>query len=434
MRKTAALMAFVCVWFLALSRVMAESSLQSQVDQTPENGVLELSGQTYTGNIVITKPLVVKGSEGTVVRGDGTGNVITIKAPGVRLENLRIEHGGFSRNSEEEYAAVKVLSDRNLLKNLVISDSFHGIYLYYANENTIENVDVTGMSGNEIAGQGNGIQFIHSHGNKLTHSRIRGSRDGIYFYYSDRNRVEANTISQTRYGLHYMYSNDNAFSDNRFTKNTGGAAIMVSRRIRLHRNEFSFHQGPQAFGILLQESKDVEMRENRFFQNLRGLYLENSQGSRIHNNHFVHNRVGVELWASASQQVFSQNRFYKNTAPVIAVGGQSTASWSENGKGNDWGKDIPVLDLDRDGIGDHPVSYKSSLYKLVQENELAYLFLKSPAITVYEKMGQVLNRQEVMFEDPHPLPGRKPEAPALWLGGAVFVIATILWIGRRGKA
>ena len=111
-------------------------TLQELIDQTPSNGTLLLEDKTYRGNVVISKPITIKGSDNTHIKGDGTGNVILIKEPGhgVRLENLKISHGSLSRNSLEEYSALKVLSDRNVLKDLAISDSFHGIYLSGAHD------------------------------------------------------------------------------------------------------------------------------------------------------------------------------------------------------------------------------------------------------------------------------------------------------------
>ncbi len=62
-----------------------------------------------------------------------------------------------------------------------------------------------------------------------------------------------------------------------------------------------------------------------------------------------------------------------------------------------------MFDLNRDKIGDIPVQYKSSLAKLMEDQELVYLFLSSPSIFIYEKINQFLHRQEIVLEDPYPL-------------------------------
>lgn len=435
MKLTAALWLAILIWFISSTCAASAESLQTLIDQTPENGVLTLSDQVYKGNLVITKPLTIKGATNSVIEGDGTGNVITIKAPNVHLENLQIRHSSTSLNSSEEYAAIKVNANHTVLRKLVISDSYHGINLHKSNDNTIDQVTVHGLGGREIAGQGNGIQLDYSNHNQIRNNVIHDTRDGIYFYYSENNHVEGNDISHTRYGLHYMYSDNNQFYKNRFHLNTGGAAIMHSKNLVLKENEFSFHQGTRSFGMMLQASDDNLIIHNRFFENQRALYLDQAVRNRFEGNQFVHNQVGIELWASSSDQIFTQNSFAHNVSPVITVGGQTRNEWAENGLGNDWGSDFPLMDVDQNGIGDNPVRYQSSLYQLLQDNELVYLFLNSPAIGIYEKMNQLLNNQAVMFEDPYPIVKHEAGSSWMWLAGFILVGAggSILWQKRRKK-
>lgn len=411
-----------------------EKNLQELIDETPSNGMLLLQDKTYEGNVVISKPITIKGSGKTHIKGDGTGNVILIKEPGhgVRLENLKISHGSLSRNSLEEYSAVKVLSDRNVLKDLTISDSFHGIYLSGSHDNNISRVHVIGVGEGEIGGQGNGIQLIRSHRNQLSDSDIKNSRDGIYFYYANDNVTEGVDVSHTRYGLHYMYSDNNRFYNNNFHLNTGGAAIMQSKGIELIGNEFSYHQGTRAFGLMIQASNENKIEDNRFFYNQRGIYFDLSQHNDILHNDFHQNQIGVELWASSSDQIFSLNRFYNNTIPVITVGGQSNNEWSMDQKGNEWGSSIPLLDLNRDQIGDIPVRYESSLAKLIEDQELVYLFLQSPAILIYEKINQFLHKQEIVFEDPYPLVGNQQTSMGMiWVLLLPFILFFSIYVQRR---
>src|SRR5690625_571096 len=72
------------------------------------------------------------------------------------------------------------------------------------------------------------------------------------------------------------------------------------------------------------------------------------------------------------------------------------------GNGNYW--DEPMIDLNNDGIGDIPFEYTSSLGDLIEDSdELAYLFLESPAVKVYEKINDILGNQDVMAIDDYPL-------------------------------
>lgn len=389
--------------FVSNCTVLAENELQQIINATPLNERIELQNKTYEGNVTITKPITIVGNKATVINGDRTGNVIGIKSSGVHIEGVTVTNSGMDRNSGEEYAAIKLFEGNNVLKKITITNSFHGIYLSQSHGNEISQIHVTGHNNGEIAGQGNGLHLYYSNNNTLADNTILGTRDGMFFDYSNENTMINNDLSRARYGLHFMYSNKNKFFRNRFTFNTAGAAVMFSHQNVLYENEFSLNQGSRSFGLLLQSSDDNLIQNNIFYQNLRGMYMDQSQNNRIENNEIIQNHVGVELWGSSSDQVFIENSFDRNVAAVLSLGGRSKNNWNENGRGNSWGASFPLLDLDQNGIGDSPVEYTSSLYKLIEANELTYLFLKSPAIQIYEKMNEVLNRDQVMLIDGDPL-------------------------------
>lgn len=419
----------------------ASFDLQAMIDQAKEGAVIQLKNQTYNGNITIDKPIEIVGSEKTVIKGDGTGNVISVHAPKVKLRKLTVTHGGMDRNSAEEYAAIKLYTNQNLVDDITVENSYHGIYLSQAHENTIQRVHISGLGKNEIANQGNGIHVYYSNQNKLIENTIEGTRDGMFFDYAHNNYIEKNTIRHTRYGLHYMYSDHNQFINNVFTFNTGGAAIMNSNHLSLTNNQFVFNYGHRSFGLLLLSANNIDITDNLFFLNQRGLYIDQSTNNKISGNQISKNQIGIELWASSNLQIFTNNHFNENTIPAVSLGGQGQNVWHENGIGNDWGKSFPLIDLNQDQIGDEKVSYHSSLHQLIEKQELTYLFLKSPAIKGYEKMNELLHKEALMFEDPYPLIGKKATVPWLVLSFGLAVLLIILkgrnllciTFGRNGR-
>ncbi|WP_458412086.1 nitrous oxide reductase family maturation protein NosD [Schinkia sp. CFF1] len=436
--KIQALVIVIFAMFALSSVAFAKESLQALIDATPANGTLQLEGKTYEGNIVITSPITIIGTGKTIIKGEGKGNVITVKSSNVILKNFAVTHGGQDRNSGEEYAGIKLMKDGNTVDHIKITDCFHGVYLSQSHHNKISNVTVIGRKNGEIAGQGNGIQLYYSNQNELINNTIDGTRDGIFFDYGNQNLSKGNDIKHTRYGLHYMYSDENKFYNNIFTYNIGGAAIMESRGTILEGNQFTLNQGTRSYGVLLLSSDDTVITKNLFFQNQRGIYMDQSQKAIVKDNEFLQNQIGVEVWASSSDQVFSGNKFTNNIASVLALGGEDHNQWFENGHGNYWGNTVPVLDLDQNGIGDYPVEYKSSLYQLVEDNELAYLFLKSPAISIYEKMNEVLNKQQVMVTDQYPLldKGTTNGNRYLYIFGflVLIILGSSYWKNKRRSA
>ncbi|MFB5193841.1 nitrous oxide reductase family maturation protein NosD [Neobacillus sp. KR4-4] len=425
--KKLALVSFIFSLLLVMSpeKKLAAEPLQATIDSLKEGAVLQLENKTYSGNIVINKPITIIGSKKTVIKGDGSGNVISIKAPNVKLSHLTVMHGGMNRNSAEEYAAIKIYTNNNVVEHISIRDSFHGIYLSQAHHNTIRSNQIKGLGKGEIAAQGNGIHVYYANDNRLEKNTIEGTRDGMFFEYANNNKSYENNISHTRYGLHYMYSDENIFKKNIFTMNTGGAAIMNSNHLKLEDNQFLVNYGNQSFGLLLLQANDNDIADNTFYMNQRGMYIDQATRNDFRHNKIVQNQIGIELWSSSNDQVFTLNQITENTIPAVTLGGNSeNNSWSKDGKGNDWGSAFPITDLDQDHIGDFPITYRSSLYQLIEDQELSYLFLKSPALKIYEKMNAALSKEAIMFHDPHPLTASKGTPSK-----AIILIATLLIVG-----
>ncbi|MBM4761615.1 nitrous oxide reductase family maturation protein NosD [Bacillus sp. B15-48] len=435
MKKILSLLVFSAIILgLNPSRPGATENLQMMIDEATPGATIQLEGKTYEGNLSIDKPLILIGTDDTIIRGDATGNVISVHAEGVTIENLTVENSSMSRNSPEEYAAIKVYENGNTLRHLTIQDSFHGIYLSQAHENTVDHVTVFGVGDGTIAAQGNGIHIYYSNNNYLSNNTIEGTRDGMYFDYANGNISVNNQISRTRYGLHYMYSHRNEFKNNIFTLNTGGAAIMLSDELKLENNQFIFNYGHRSFGLFLLDSNDNEIVNNTFYMNQRGLYMDQATRNMIRNNYIHQNQIGIEFWGSSNEQTFTENYIADNTLPVITVGGMGINNvWSKDGIGNNWGSTFPLLDLDQDGIGDGSAVYQSSLYELIEESELTYFFLKSPAIAIYEKMNALLNNTKVMFEDEYPLVGTQSKQSFIWPALLLIIGLTILFRKKLGK-
>ena len=410
----------------------AAENLQAMIDSLEEGAVLKLENKTYEGNIVITKPITIIGADNTTIKGDGTGNVISIKAEKVTLKKLNVSTSSMNRNSPEEYAGIKVYTNENVLEHIQITDSFHGIYLSQAHNNKITNVKIKGMGKGEIAAQGNGIHVYYSNDNLLSHNTIEGTRDGMFFDKANRNESDQNNITDTRYGLHYMYSDENTFTKNTFTMNTGGAAVMNSNHLLLEDNHFIVNYGNQSFGLLLLQANDNQIKNNTFYMNQRGIYIDQATRNTIKGNKISQNQIGIELWASSNEQIFTENLITENTIPAVTIGGSGeTNLWSQNGKGNDWGSSFPLTDLNQNGIGDFPITYRSSLYQLIEDQELSYLFLKSPALAIYEKMNAVVMDEKVMFNDPHPLAAAKGNQNFILLAAIGLAAVLILLKGRH---
>ena len=91
MRKIS-LWLFVIVFFGIAKGHAQPLDLQTQIDAAQEGAVIQLEKGVYEGAIVITKPIVVEGVNGTVIKSTADAPSITIdNTTDVTIRNIRIE-------------------------------------------------------------------------------------------------------------------------------------------------------------------------------------------------------------------------------------------------------------------------------------------------------------------------------------------------------
>lgn len=414
----------------------------------PGDTVLVRAGR-HAGLVVIDRRLVLLGEPGAVLDGEHRGTVVTLRADSIEIRGLTVRAAGRDMNRDE--AAVKVERCQGCrIRDLVIEDPLHGIYLLESTGVEISGNRIGGTSGVTESGRGNGIHLFNSTGNRIAGNRIRATRDGIYFSFAGDNVVTDNDVAHVRYGLHYMYSDDNRFERNVFTENAAGAAIMFSKRIVLLENVFARHIGYRAYGILIQTGEQITAERNRIEGNLTGMFLDGATGNVIRDNIVAGNGTGVDVLASAEGNVFTGNVFEHNRVAVRKVLGSSENAWQEHGRGNWWG-DPRVFDLDRDSIGDRPFRVGDPYTSLAAERPALELFsgtIAARALSWAEEAFPVFGLPRV--EDPRPLAVRpawasvppssarraaRPRALQLasapWLAAALVGLAALARATRR---
>ena len=101
---------------------------------TKSGHVIQVKNGEYWEHVTVNKSLFLRGEDPkkTIIDGRGTGDVITISADNVFLEEFIIQHSGAS-----EHNAGIVISGKNAsVMNMVIYQNFHGIVLHGSAENT----------------------------------------------------------------------------------------------------------------------------------------------------------------------------------------------------------------------------------------------------------------------------------------------------------
>jgi nitrous oxidase accessory protein len=377
--KRHALMVF-CTLAVSCSVVAqgGDERLRADIAAAAPGATLRVPAGTYGGPFVIEIPLRLVADPGAILRGDGRGHVVVIRAPDVEIAGFVIRGSG--RNLSDDCAAIHITGSRAFIHDNRILDSLHGIYVRKANDCRIENniilgdgaaneaiadpvvigLKATAAVGGDLCTvesvqdrRGNGIHLWNSSGHTIVGNSIRGTRDGIYFSFAEKTTVRGNVITRVRYGLHYMYSDDNLFEGNEFTDNAAGAALMSSERIILRSNRFLANRSHRAYGLLLQTVEHSHIEENIIEGNTLGLYMENGNNNVVRGNRIAGNYIGLRVSDSTAGSVFFGNTFTGNIHPVETNGANTANTWAVGGRGNTW-EGALQFDLNRDGIADVP--------------------------------------------------------------------------------
>ncbi len=401
-------------------RVSPGESLQQQIDRASTGSVILLESGVYPGNLTLDRPLTLRGEEGTRIRGEETGSVITVRADSVMLENLVVTDSGRDRSDDD--AGIKVFGDSVTVASVHLRRNLHGIYVQEGNHALLRNNRVEGLAvapepseagthhhevPDERARMGNGIHLWNSTGNRIVGNRVEHARDGIYVSFTTRTEFRKNRVRNSRYGIHYMYSDHNVLVENDLARNVAGAALMFSNNLKVVRNRFHHHRGWRAFGLLLQDVDRSEFWSNRIRGNRMGLSLQNSSANRFESNRFTGNFSGLHLPSNSADNRFTGNRFGLNIRAVELSGKPPRTDWAVDGRGNHWFAS-PQPDLTGDGVAELPHHEVDLLADHREDFELIDLIADAPGVRLLE---WALSRAPVpgtrYVTDPHPLVGRE---------------------------
>ncbi|HSD73037.1 MAG TPA: nitrous oxide reductase family maturation protein NosD, partial [Thermoanaerobaculia bacterium] len=326
--------------------VSQASPLQARIDTAPSGATIEVGPGTYRGDLLLDRPVRLLGRGRPLLVGSGAGSVVRIRADGAAVEGFDIDGlagGDLGRDS----SGVHVSGKNTVVRDVRISRTLFGIYLYRADGATVEGCDIRGIPGREPGEKGSGVHVWATDGFRLSRNTIRDVRDGFYIQSSSHGVITGNVARDLRYGLHYMFADDNRFEDNIFENGAAGAALMYSRRIVFRRNRFLHNRGFASVGLLLKTCDEVTAESNLIADNARGIFLEGSTKNLFQGNVIAESDSAIVLYDSCSENRFEGNSFIENLTPLEFVGRRTDTRFD----GNYWsGNDVP--DLDGDGVSD----------------------------------------------------------------------------------
>ena len=382
------------LWVLSVidpSTSQAEGILQRKIDLAEPGSTVMIDAGVYKEDLVISKPLTLKG-KGDVQLQSGTGTpVITVEnTQDVVIQNITLV------GSEGDSVGIQLNKGKNVsIKEVNLLHFNQGIELFDIADSEISDVTIKGKEGH-FSKKANGITLYNTRMIKVTGSEIQQVQDGIYVEEDEHSELTGNTISGSRYAIHLMYSEGTHVEDNRLHHNVTGLMHMESNGTVIRRNTMEQQTAYNGFGMILYNGKHILVEENTFGHNGVGIALQNIEDSNVKGNIIKSNQTGIQFIQYAPSNMFSGNEVYGN---IQSVSSDLMGAVLER---NYW-DDYSGMDLDGDGFGDTSYQSNDSFAKLLVKQKAYQYFFESPAVVTLGKMEKKLSfkdKQTVMDERP----------------------------------
>ena len=364
----------------AVIQIGAGADLQAAIDQAQDGDTLRLAAGTYTGKIIINKPLTLEGSDkrDAIIQGDRTGRTISVMAPNVTIKHITVTKSGISLpNMDAGIFLDKAADSAHIVENNILDNSV-GVYLWGAPNALVERNTIIGNKELRENERGNGVTVWNAPNSKVVYNDISHGRDGIFSNASNFNTFSHNHFHDLRYGVHYMYTNDSQIEGNIVSNSKIGFAIMFSTNIKL-RDNVSYNNIDQ--GIMLNYANDSIIDGNAVEKSPKCVYLYNANNNQFTRNHFEGCEMGIHFSGAAEGNTIRENAFVNNHIQIKYVGTRFV-DWAEGQKYGNYWSDNSAFDLDGDGIADTAYKPNGITDQILWRAPAARLLMNSPAVTI----------------------------------------------------
>lgn len=351
-------------------------SLAAAIAGAAPGDALTLTDGAYLGPVTIDRSLAITGPRGAVVDGQGSGSVMTIAAPDVRLAGFTVTGSGRINQNLDAGVKIEKGADRARVEKLHVIGNMHGIDVHGGRDAVVIGNEIIGTDSPRMNERGNGIYVWNSPGTLLEGNVIRFGRDGIFSNASSNSIYRGNVMRDLRFAVHFMYTRNTEVSGNSSIGNHLGFAIMFSNQARILNN---LSLGDREHGLMLNYANNADVTGNL----VRGgtkkcFFIYNAHKNLIWDNRFEGCGIGIHFTAGSEKNVLTGNAFIANREQVKYVGTRNM-EWSHEGRGNFW-SDHPAFDLDGNGVADSFYRPNDVMDQILWSQPAASLLIGSPAV------------------------------------------------------
>lgn len=376
-----------CLTNAATIRVPANySTIQGAIDAAGNNDTIAVNSGTYHENIIIDKPVILKGIDSgngqPIVDGQNGYAAFDITANCVTLQGFWTTDAVYGIFIESQFnnVSLNTVSDNSLESGIYIHDpnnnvslntannNKYGIRLYSSNNtitgNNVSNnqygIFISGSSNNIVYGNtaynnsqggiysGDGSNnnnlsnnivnnniggiFISGSDNNISYNIANNDNSyGIYFYNSSNNSISWNIMEDNNYGID-LYGNSNIVSHNTANSNQYGICLFsASSNNNVLCNSISNNS---KYGIFLSYSSNNNLSQNVANSNFYGIYIYGSNNN-VYQNVLNNNSLGIHLDISSRSNILWLNLFEGNLI-------SANVSYTPGGCLNYWNSTAPL--------------------------------------------------------------------------------------------
>jgi len=182
-------------------------------DNTKNGHTIFVEDGIYYEHLVMNKSLSLVGesAEGTIIDGNVTGIVVTVKANNVKISNFTIQRSGPAESDPHEGGVYIERSNYTSISNCIVKDNFSGIQALFSENNTFA---YNRVFSNRYAGL---TLLSFTKNNTVVNNTIASNPNGIWCEYSSNNLFKDNTLmSNSQYLIWLRKSNSSTIFHNNF--------------------------------------------------------------------------------------------------------------------------------------------------------------------------------------------------------------------------
>ena len=156
----------------ATLRVRPGDDLGAAVKAAQPGDVLEIERGHYPANLLIDKPLTLRGIDRPTLSGGNRGDTIRVTAPDVVIDGLIVRDSGDSLKEQNAGIYLYPGAHRAVVRNSDLTYNLFGLWIEKANDVLIERNTITGKREYDSPQRGNGIQLYNTRGARILGNNI----------------------------------------------------------------------------------------------------------------------------------------------------------------------------------------------------------------------------------------------------------------------